>query len=460
MSTRQDQLHSYQFAVQRVVAALVMHDTHPARSPFRRVAGATLAGLLVAAIGIGGAAVYGLLVGGGAQSWRSPNAVLVEKETGARYVYRDGRLHPVANYASALLLSGGRAPTRVGRAALTGTPRGVPVGIPDAPDALPPARSLSTPPWSVCSVDTAEPGARSILMIGSAPQGGAPLGDRAMLARAGRDNYLVWRQRRHLIRDSGAVLAALGWADRTARRVAPATLRALGAGADLGLPEIPRRGDRFGGLPRARVGQVFVIRDRVSGGGQHAVAMADGLAPITGLQARLILADPRSLQDGPTELSVADFARAPRRAPLTSGDIAPPAEPPELADPGAGAGAVCAVVRDDDGVGEVRVGAVAPDQRAAVPTVRRSAAGAELADVVLVPPGGGAVVASVARPGAPAVTCLVTDLGRRHGVADPTALRLLGYGQVTPARLPASVVALLPAGPGLDAADAARPVTG
>src|ERR1700754_1463758 len=107
MPSRQDQLQSYQFMVQRVVAALVMRETDPAQSPFRRAAGATLASLLVSAIALGGAAVYGAFVGGGGQGWKNESAVIIEKESGARYVYRQGRLRPVLNYASALLILGG-----------------------------------------------------------------------------------------------------------------------------------------------------------------------------------------------------------------------------------------------------------------------------------------------------------------------------------------------------------------
>ena len=70
MASRQDQLHSYQFAVQRVVSAVVMRDTDPAQSPFRRVAAATLVGALAAALGLAGAAVVGVLAGGGDGNWR------------------------------------------------------------------------------------------------------------------------------------------------------------------------------------------------------------------------------------------------------------------------------------------------------------------------------------------------------------------------------------------------------
>src|SRR3954447_24546475 len=104
MSSRQDQLHSYQFMVQRVVAALVMRETDPPRSPFRRIAGSTLVGVLLAVLALGGVAAYSLVRPGGSLAWRDESAVIVERDTGAVYVYRDQVLHPVLNYTSALLI--------------------------------------------------------------------------------------------------------------------------------------------------------------------------------------------------------------------------------------------------------------------------------------------------------------------------------------------------------------------
>src|SRR5262245_2790829 len=104
MPSRQDQLHSYQFMIQRVVSALVMRETDPAQSPFRRIASATMAGALFAALGLAGAAVYGALRGASAEGWRDNSTVIIERESGAKYIYRDGTLHPVLNYASALLI--------------------------------------------------------------------------------------------------------------------------------------------------------------------------------------------------------------------------------------------------------------------------------------------------------------------------------------------------------------------
>jgi hypothetical protein len=57
LSSRQDLLHSHQFLLQRVVAALVLRDPDPGRSPFPRAAGATVASVLVAAIAVGAVAL-------------------------------------------------------------------------------------------------------------------------------------------------------------------------------------------------------------------------------------------------------------------------------------------------------------------------------------------------------------------------------------------------------------------
>ena len=75
MASRQDQLHSYQFTVQRVVSALVAGDTDPARPPFRRAAGGILAGVLLGALTLAAVAVYGVLAPGGGTGWRDGNSV-------------------------------------------------------------------------------------------------------------------------------------------------------------------------------------------------------------------------------------------------------------------------------------------------------------------------------------------------------------------------------------------------
>ena len=82
MASRQDELHSYQFSVQRVVAALVLRETDPPRSPFRRLAGATLAGVLVTALVVAGYALWGVLRPGGSDAWRTGRSPLSTCSTG------------------------------------------------------------------------------------------------------------------------------------------------------------------------------------------------------------------------------------------------------------------------------------------------------------------------------------------------------------------------------------------
>ncbi|WP_446220161.1 type VII secretion protein EccB [Micromonospora sp. IBHARD004] len=457
MPSRQDQLHSYQFTVQRAVAALVMRETDPAQSPFRRLAGAGLASVLVAVIGLGGFALYGLFAGGG-NSWRDSGAVIVEKESGARFVYREQRLHPVLNYASALLIIGADRPKTVlvSRRSIEGVPRGLPLGIADAPDSLPAPGRLSTAPWTVCSVTSTEAGRtepRSALLIGRDATDGRALGEQGLLLRHPDGSlHLLWHDRRYLLRDTDRVLAALAATRERAVPVAPALLNTVPAGADLAPPAVRGLGDRSAGVTGATVGDVYLVRN--SGGGrQYAVAERDGLAGITELQAGLLLA--RTGQGEPKPITLGRFAALPKlpdRVP--TGPTAPPPAPPRLAT--VDGGAVCARVGDDTGVRDVRVGATPPDLAAAARTpVGR---GGVLADQVVVEPGRGAVVEAAAAPGASGgAVSVVTDLGRRYVLADGAVLGMLGYAGVRPVRLPASLVSLVPAGSPLNPA-AARAV--
>ncbi|WP_405107259.1 type VII secretion protein EccB [Micromonospora sp. NBC_01405] len=457
MPSRQDQLHSYQFTVQRAVAALVMRETDPARSPFRRLAGAGLASVLVAAIALGGFALYGLFTGGGSK-WRDAGAVIVEKESGARFVYRDQKLHPVLNYASALLIIGAERPQTVlvARRSIEGVPRGLPLGIPDAPDSLPERSRLATAPWTVCSVATTEAervAPRSAVLIGVAATGGRPPGDDAILLRhPGGGLHLVWHARRYLLRDAGRSLAALAATRQRAVPAASALIDSIPAGADLAPPELPGLGRPSAQVSGAAVGDVFLIRN--SGGGrQYAVALSDGLAGITELQANLLLA--RTGQGEPEALTLGRFAALPKQPDLVpAGPTAPPTGPPRLAAPDGGA--LCVGVGDDGEVRDVRLGAAVPDLSGSPQAVGAAA----VADHVVVEPGHGAIVESAAAPGATGgAVSVVTDLGRRHVLADPEVLGVLGYRDVTPVRLPAGLVSLVPAGSPLDPA-AARAVAG
>ena len=127
---------------------------------------------------LAGVGVYGLIVPGGNKAWQTGDVIVVEKETGTRFVYVDGRLHPVTNYVSALLALGKKAGPRACRASRWPTYRGGRGSVsPDAPDALPDRGRLLTGGWTLCSepamdvagAETSE----SVLMVGRPPAGRA-----------------------------------------------------------------------------------------------------------------------------------------------------------------------------------------------------------------------------------------------------------------------------------------------
>jgi type VII secretion protein EccB len=467
VASRQDQLHSYQFAVQRVVAAMVSRDADPIRSPTRRLAGAALGGVLVAALCLAAVAVYGVLRPGGGTGWRSQGAIVVEKETGARYVYLDGALHPVLNYPSALLLAGtatgggvaGVRPVSVSRRSIEGVPRAARLGIPGAPDSLPGSDRLLGGAWTVCSA----PATGSSLYIGQSGPGGRPLGgDDGLLVRAAPgDTSLIWHGHRHQLGEFA--LGALAWRDQPIVQVAPALLNAVPAGPPLAAPAVPGVGGASKASP-ASVGQVLVVHPQ-GGTPQYVVAVRDGLAAISQVQANLLLAEPEIAavqgQPGAVELSPDAYTSAPRSAPLTppTSELAPPLTMPALAHPSTVDGQVCASTTDARtvpaiGLDVLPVAAPAASGSTTVPA--GTGGGADRVDRVLVPPGRGAVVEALAAPDSPnGALCLVTDLGVRYPLVNSNVLGLLGYAGVTPVRLPAGLVALLPSGRALDP-DAAR----
>jgi type VII secretion protein EccB len=468
VASRQDQLHSYQFAVQRLVAAIVAREADPIRPPTRRLTGAALAGVLIAALCLAAVAVYGVLAPGGGTGWRSQGAIVVEKETGARYVYLDGSLYPVLNYASALLLAGSAGgvgssggaprPVLVPRRAIEGVPRGPRLGIPGAPDSLPAPDRLLTGAWAVC----ATPAGGSSLHIGQKVAGGRALGpgDGLLVRAPAGEVSLIWHGHRYRLSDFA--LGALAWRGEPVAPVAAALLNAVPEGPPLAAPAVPG----LGGPSRvafARSGQVLVVRPQ-GATPQYVVAVPAGLAAISQVQANLLLAEPEiaALQGRPgaIELNPDGYTAAPVAAPLTPapGDLAPPLTMPVPVRPSTMDAAVCVSTAGSGSAPVVAVDVPDTSTGPAAPVGSNAPVGSVAGGVdrVLVPPGRGAVVEALAAPESPSgALSLVTDLGVRYPLPRPEVLGLLGYPAVTPVRLPAGLVALLPVGRALDP-DAAR----
>jgi type VII secretion protein EccB len=445
--SRQDQLHSYQYSMQRVVAALVTHDPDPQRSPLRRAGTTALVSLLIAALAVVAATIYGILTGNSTVDAKDSSVVFQEKGTGARFVFSkaDNRLHPVLNFTSGLLLADAEAPKLKGISSdkLATVPLGAPLGIAGAPDSLPGKKALLTDRWSVCTDNTAG-NPRSTLLAGVRLTDGtvAAREGKSLLVRdpAGR-TYLITGNRRFAIPAArvDVTLDVLQLGGREPWPVSIAWINAVPAGPDLVPPVIRGAGGRSV-VDNLRVGQL------ISGAGQTAVILADGKAVLTPMQAALLLTQPRE----------ADFLSIPTSRTRISDAGDPEGLPetlPKLID-GAPARACITlpVAKTGDGI---RIDPTVPTGFAVAGIA--GAPSSVQADLVYVERGKGAVTVSAASPSAPAgsgTVSVVTDTGRQFPLANRALLAKLGYGGVRPQQIPAELISLMPTGPALDPARA------
>jgi type VII secretion protein EccB len=470
VQTRRDQVQAYRFAIRRLVAALLHADAEAAEQPMRRLTRSACAGIMVAALAVAAVGVYGLLRPGGDRSWRDGTALIVEKETRTRYVYLDGVLHPVLNYASARLILSrtGFATRDVSAASLRGAPHGLPVGIPGAPESLPGQGDLVRGPWAACSVPgrdaTGTPRPVVRLAVGAAVPGQPVGADRGVLLR-GPDGmvYLVWRGRRLRVA-MPQVLPALGYAAVTPVPVGAGWLDVVPQGPDLRplpLAGIGTPDDILAGQD-GRVGQVYVVGN-IGTLPQYYVLAQDGLAPVTPTQAALLLGEPTIVaayagsEVRAIPLVPAVVAAAPHSALVTA---APdyPLQPPRPVDIDPAGTSVCARYAPDSGPGvTLTVGAADPVPASGTPPVDPT--GGAVADRVAVPAGRAAVVRAEPAPGVGTGTIyLVDDVGVRYPLSSTAVLDPLGYGGVAPVPVPAGLLGLLRTGPRLDPHDAAMAV--
>jgi type VII secretion protein EccB len=466
--SRRDQLFSYQFMVQRLISAFVYRDAELVQVPFRRAAGNLFIGAMVGVLALAAVGVYGVVRPGGKATWRDEKVLVVEKETGARYVYLNDALHPVVNYASArLILKQAQLKTvNVSQASLRGAPRGVPLGIVGAPDSLPDGARLVRGDWLLCSRpgqnEAGRPITRSMLFIGDRPGGGHALGggQGVLVRHPDRSIFLIWNNRRFQIRKPDVVLGALALGQAPIVAAAPAWINALPQGADIAPIAISSRGSASV-LAGARVGQVVAARSQ-SGENQFFAVLADGIADITPVQADLLINDPltaAAYPDGQPEPVVRTDLIQARRSARTllpaAGDARPPQTTPQIVT-GVDRSGLCAAFAGAGAPPQVLIGASVPVTTAV--STAGAPDGTARADQVLVGSGYGALVQSMISPDATGgALSVVTDLGVRHPLASAEVASFLGYDAGRIVRMPAGLVALLPDGPALDPTRATAP---
>ncbi|MGW0812783.1 type VII secretion protein EccB [Streptomyces viridiviolaceus] len=466
MQSKRDQVQAHGFIMSRLTAGMLLAEPDAPDTPLARTTRGVFIGVLVAVLVAAGAVVYGLISPGGKTSWKSPGTLVVNKETGARYLYVDGRLRPVRNYASARLIAGSRLTTStVATASLRGTPVGQPIGIPGAPESVPSADDLDRDTWLVCSTTGARPSdAGTTLVAGSPVQGtGVGAGEGIVVRGPDRTTYLVWQgSRLRLDKDTGAAVS-LGYGSVTPRSVSAAFLDALVSGPDLVAPGVPDRGAAGPSLDgrASATGQVF--QAEVPGSDEHPYYLLrkEGLVPVTATQAALVLGDPHTRDKAyagktphaePLSADALQQHLAPGaegRSPATGGL---PAEPPEPAAVAAGESVCTGVEPGDDGT-KVSTLLVATD--ALTPAAQPSpdvAPACLRVDRVVVRPGRAALVRALGAGGASmgTTTYLVDDTGTKFRVPTAKALEALGYGEGLVTALPSPLLSMLPSGPALD----------
>lgn len=399
--------------------------------------------------------------------------MIVEKETGTRYVYVNGVLYPTANYVSALLLMKKYSkPLMVSQKSLLGVPRGQRVGIADAPDSLPAKGRLLGGGWSLCSqpgVDAAGGRTvRSVLLVGREPDAARPVDDAALLV-TGPDGrgYFVWRGFRHVVRETATVTAALALDNESWQRVSQAWLDLIPTGPALAPIGVPQAGTPSRLLRPGRVGALYVVQTS-TGQGQYYLLTNNRLLPITAFQydvQRSAVATrkaypgvmPEAIQLDPAVVArLSDGARA-----EPASDAALPSTRPSFARTQSGTDSVCALFAGGGFQPRFAIAAGLPSGGESGVTAGRGPGGLPLADLVVVPPGHGAVVESMASPGQPAgsgALSFVSDLGRRYQLANRDVLGILGFDQPPVVRLPAELVSRIPAGHALEPAAARSPL--
>ncbi|MFD6260753.1 type VII secretion protein EccB [Micromonospora chalcea] len=462
MRTRRDQVQAYRFVTRRIVSALLSGDPETNDLPMRRLGMAVFGSVIAAAVVLGGVGAYGQLTSNSAPL--EPNTLVIERETGATYYFGEDRvLRPTLNYASARLIVNDAAakPRTMSQASIKDRPRGRLVGIVGAPDDLPDRKSLVGLPWSVCDVPDPNDTQRSTthLVIDRTLPGGTALTDRAVVVRTGEARYLLTGGSRLRVAGDDQALVALKMAGVTNLTVGQQLLNAVPVGPVLRKPTIDGDGGPSGlavaGRP-ARIGQVY------QAAGQYYVLTRQGLATVREVTALLLLGRGGEV----TQITPDEAGRL-----LTDQRLEPDGLPARLPTPHEvrpGRTVLCATYRPGPAgqppTTTLEVFDSPPaeltEATAAMPSRQGGRDAVRTAENVLLPGGKGVLAQATAgesgKPAAGSTVYLITAQGIRYplGTDGGDAKSALGYGDVTPVAVPASLLALVPTGPTLSRADA------
>lgn len=474
MQTRRDQLQAYRFVTNRVQSALLHGEPDAAETPMRRIGVSMFSGIMVAVLVTVGFGIFGLLKPGGKEGWKAAGTLVVEKETGTRYVYiaQDGALHPVLNYASArLILNAATIEVKYfSRRSLADAPRGLPRGIQGLPDSMPDPNGLVDGPWTVCSQPPQDQGAPGMTVSVRYPPTGQHIDQgHAVLVKTTSDSFLLWNDHRLQVTSPRAV-DALHYSENAALPVAETWVNSVPPGPDLRATTIAGVGQpapAVGGSA-ATVGQVFQVPGSASVPAQYWVMRSDGLALTSEMDAFLLIGDDdiRKAYGGQTprfiEISSSDVSAAPRSQDDDATTDGFPATVPSQLDPTrSGSQVVCSAYSDTSGASTaVTVSLTDRVPGARAQTSVRVGLDSGTASQVVLPPGTAAVVRELPQDNLPTdAYFIVTDAGGKYPVPSRDVLGILGYAGVNITPVPTGILQLIPTGPALDPASANQEVS-
>ena len=456
MQTRSDQAQAYRFTTRRIVSALLTGEPETAERPMRRFGMGIFGSAMVAAIVFAAVGIVGFLFPSGARL--TEKDIVVERETGATYIFQEGLLYPVRNFISARLAIGEENPkiSRVSVKSLRGIPRGPLIGIPDLPDSLPEAKTLITGVWSICSRPP-EPGSlnrETDVVVGGPRPNGVPLGDRALVVRRSITDevqyYVVHRGRSLRITDEAMI--ALDMTEKPKIEVTTGLLNALPPGPYLQRPDTPGRGEP-GAIIDGSPGVIGDVYNEAGSGPSYALTNT-GLKRIGATMKKILLGAGANEHD--VSLAAVTAAKSKDDRPFQEPGF--PDGIPAVAD-GATPEMVCAVTapapnRADSGI-EVYVyrsmGDVSRLKR--VPGSGTVGAGeVKTAEHVQMIGGEAALVRASAAPNddTPAATTYLVAQGYKYPLVSAEVKVALGYGNVQPVPVPTFMLAQLPTGNVLD----------
>lgn len=506
--TTKSQVQAYRFVLRRMQSALVRKDAVMLHEPMRMHSRATIAGVCIAAVGVVGFLVWGLL----SPDPKPPNedGIVISKQSGQVYVLigQPRQLIPTFNLASARLLlvarqqqatapQGGTAaqiptgtssqapvePTMVDEKELKDIPRGRLTGIQNGPDLLPAKDQRVDARWAVCDeyeLDPSLPNPASQNQVETTVLGG--VGDlgreldksEALLVRApNKVVYLVYRTptnanitnanavRAVVDMNDTKVRAALQLENQDVREVTAGLLNAIPEAPQLEAPQIPGRDTAPDGfdIQGLKVGAVFSIERAGMREPQFYVVQEKGMELITRTTADLIRYTKSVSGETITKVSPDATANVPVQD--TIDDSKSPEIQPQVLQsaqwPVACLGwSIVGEGGNADHHTAVHVGKGLPLPRKAdgtayqpIPISTPSADG-ERIDHFFMPPGRAAVVrgSTSKQDFDTGPIYLVSDRGVKYGVPDVTTAGVLGLDDQVPA--PDSIMRLLPSGASLN----------